>query len=121
MFRIQWGTRTRDLGSLDTLFCPWCDAKRKFSLIFTYKYFGFWGVFNCCHDRKVHVLCDVCHQGREVDHKERPDIDNIPVYFLERFGCFLVVAIAALAIVVAVHASPISLASFAVVEYSLAS
>lgn len=93
---VEWGTRVRNLGRVEKEFCPCCDGKRSFNLFFTYKYMGLYGVFNFCQERKLQLLCDDCGQGREFDHKERPDIDTIPIDFFDRLGCLIPIGVVAL-------------------------
>ena len=72
--------------------CPVCERVRPFSLLLRYEYQHCYFVFGLVSSREYYVVCDVCQRGERVRRKEiEPTLERIPIPFMRRYGCLLLI------------------------------
>ncbi len=86
---IIWGSNgeSLDLGKINEEQCKFCEKKRVFRLLFTYRWWALYWIFGLITKSQYDLVCEVCNKGKKISKEEGKAFNrdlNIP--FQRRYG-----------------------------------
>lgn len=98
---IVWGSGGNRIscGSVES-HCDICQKETFFRLIYEYKYWGIYWVFNVITEQHYSAHCTICGRSWELMRHEVellrdevPDLKNLPIPMNHQYGCLISIII----------------------------
>ncbi len=106
---LVWGydDRMQALSPAGIHYCSTCAIERPFTCFLSYRRNHLWFLFSFVTDRHYYQLCDVCHDGFELEARVvEPALSSNPIPFHTRYSWVALVALIVFIVVWAVRDSP---------------